>query len=324
MSGTALKSGASDRAASAVAPPADTILLQQSSDPPEAALVVLRPDVAEMQPNRRGRREVRLAVEGLEEFAAVVAARWHPSWQLVWPNGPITDETTVRLILVRCHGIEPFWPCDLTDGSACSRHLRSRLPAAFRRAWCWWRCQAWHGLPGTSGVWQDLAFMLGQPVSLRVLERLFEDSPAKAEDFRAGATVPLGAPTFGEIPDPIPRRCGLLRDGEPIVRLRARACGRPAASDPGGRRRYGQAALRREGEQVRRAAGTRREPRLRQAARNLARLVAEGLLRRSDLEAELLVTALASGLARRSAEAAIASGIEAGLAASRPRAGSND
>jgi len=103
---------------------------------------------------------------------------------------------------------------DPRDLSACARHARALLPAAFRGARCVVQATASHGIK--PGARLRLWFWLSRPTLGAELARWLAGSPVDPSCFRAAQPHYTAAPLFDGGPDPLPRRLALLPGAEAV------------------------------------------------------------------------------------------------------------
>jgi hypothetical protein len=104
---------------------------------------------------------------------------------------------------------------DLTDLSACGKHIRSLLPAAFHQASCIIQATASHLV--AAGLYVRTWHWLSRPVSEHELKNWLKGSPADASIFNPAQLVYTARPLFAGRPDPAPERLVVLFGAEDIV-----------------------------------------------------------------------------------------------------------
>lgn len=222
---------------------------------------------------------------------------------------PTFREEARRWLLLDFDTVEaPTW-LDPAEPEDAASYLRSRLPDAFHAASCRW---AWTASAGVApGLRMRLGFWLDRPVGKAFLDRWLAAAPVDASVFRPVQPIYVARPILRGVPDPVPRRSGVLVDVDdtvPVPELPAEVREPAGASHSPEGRRYVSGASRWLAERglvslckavARAGKGSRHRCLLWAAARAVE---LDDAIPRAEIAAELLAAARRAGLEEPEAE----------------------
>jgi hypothetical protein len=225
-------------------------------------------------------------------------------------------EVPRRHLLLDLDDLPGPYPVDPRDGELAAAFARARLPPAFARASCWWQLTAGHTIK--PGLRLRLAFWLDRAVGRAELARRFAAAPVDHAVFGAVQPIYVARPSLRGVPDPVPRRSGVLLDVDdavPVPEPPVETAAAAATASPWSQLGTADfvAAVQGELERVALAGAGARNATLFRAAARLGRFVASGELDARDIGPALVGAALAAGLPRPEAERTALGGLRTAL-----------
>jgi hypothetical protein len=223
-----------------MSPPADRLTILRTKGLPATKTLGLGPHgepvvaAAYGQAKRFSIRQE--SVDGIHALAAVLdSVRWD-EFVLLGEPLPGTDRTATvrrlhadpvtgerptfreqarRYVLLDFDHLPGPYRFDPLDGELAAEHARATLPAACRRATCWWQLTSSAGVK--PGVRLRLAFWLDRALGKAELERLFAGVPVDPSTFRPLQPIYVAPPILRGVADPVRRRSGVLVDRDDAV-----------------------------------------------------------------------------------------------------------
>ncbi len=242
-------------------------------------------------------------------------------------DSPTLQEAAHHWLAVDAEGVDRPDGLRADDLPGCAAEAIRRLPAAFHDVRCIAQASAGHGIK--PGVRMRLWYWLSRPATGPELQRWLRGSCADPSVFRPAQLIYTAAPVFEGGVDHLPSRIADI-PGRPLVPIPSPAALAPPPPRPvvpvmrpteAGAQKYGYAALTAASARVAHAPVNSRHATLVTQARGLARLVAAGLLSRTEVDRCLGDAITQAGKTRDEASAVLAWAMENPAAGHVPSGG---